>query len=75
MQMLQSYRVVSAFSAKELHREPLWMESFELEDLLVIVSSEDGFTTFCRKDEASDLAGRNHFISGNREFRHSTEKI
>jgi hypothetical protein len=71
--MLQTYRVISAFVAKEVGQEPLRLERFELGDLLVILSSEEGLTTFCRESEA-DLEGRSHFIIGNREFRRSTEQ-
>jgi len=72
MQMLQTYRAISAFVAKEVDQEPCRLECFELGDLLVKLSSEEGFTTFCRKSEASDLGDRSHFIVGNREFRRST---
>ena len=71
MQMLQTYLVISAFDAKQVHQEPLRVERFELGDLLVMVSSEDGFTTFCRESE-TDLEGRRHFIIGSREFRRCT---
>ena len=75
MQMLQTYRVISAFDAKEVGQEPLWLERFELGDLLVILSSEEGLTTFCRESKRADLEGRSRFIIGNREFRRSTEQI
>jgi hypothetical protein len=75
MQMLQTYRVISAFVAKKVDQEPLRLERFELGDLLVILSSEEGLTTFCRESKTADLEGRSHFIIGNREFRRSTEQI
>jgi hypothetical protein len=72
--MLQTYRVISAIVAKKVDQEPLRLERFELGDLLVILSSEEGLTTFCRESEASDLEDRSPFIVGNRKFRRSTEQ-
>ena len=72
MQLLQTYLVISAFDAKQVGQVPLRVERFELGDLLAIVSSEDGFTTFCRESEVSDLEGGSHYIIGSREFRRCT---
>jgi hypothetical protein len=72
MQLLQTYLVISAFDAKQVDQEPLHVERFELGDLLIIVSREDGFTTFCRESEASDLEGGRHYAIGSREFRRCT---
>lgn len=74
VQMLQTYRVTFAFVAKEADQEPLRLERFEVGDLLVILSSEEGLTTFCRDSKSADLEGRSHFIIGNREFHRSTEQ-
>ncbi len=73
--MLQTYRVTSAFSAKQLRRAPLRLEHFEIGELLVVLSSEEGRTSFCRQDLSQDLEGRRHFVISDQEFERSTEAL
>ena len=70
--MLQAYRVIAPFSAKQLYREPLWLEHFEPGDLLVALSSDDGQTTFCRWVDAAALEDRRHFSMTDEDFENST---
>lgn len=71
--MVQVYRVIAAFEAKQLDREPLLLESFLPGDLLIALTSEDSYTTFCRHDDSMDLAQCDRFIMGDWEFVRSTE--
>jgi hypothetical protein len=70
--MLQVYRVTSAFEAKQLRREPLWVETFEPGDLLVALSSDGFYTTFCRHDEFTEFDARDQFILDDQEFKRRT---
>lgn len=70
--MLQVYRVKLACEAKQLHRETLWVETFAPGDLVVALSSDGFYTTFCRHDESSPLDERDQFILSDQEFRQRT---
>jgi hypothetical protein len=73
--MLQVYRVTSAFVAKQLDREPLWMESFDPGDLLVALSTDGCYMTFCRHDDSTELNERDSFIAEEPEFGRRTETV
>jgi hypothetical protein len=67
--MLRAYRVVTGFAAKQIRRGPLHMESFEPGELLVVLSSEDGETTFCLYDHPiTDLNARPRFTISDERF-------
>jgi len=71
--MLQVYRVISAFEAKELDREPLWVEIFAPGELLIALSSDGFYTTFCRHEESTILDERSQYIADDLEFEQRTE--
>jgi hypothetical protein len=71
--MIRVYRVVEPFEAQRLPPEPLHIETFRPGDLLIILKSEDAYTTFCR-DEAEDLTTRDQFIVSDDEFQGSTDQ-
>jgi hypothetical protein len=66
--VLQAYRVVKAFSAKQLEREPLHLERFRIGELVFALRSEDGYTVFCRLSEAPTLDGRPSFTISDEDF-------
>jgi hypothetical protein len=72
--VIQVYRVVENFEAQQLHCEPLRVGIFLSGDLLIILKSEDAYTTFCRH-EAEDLTSRAQFLVTDDEFRKSTEPL
>jgi hypothetical protein len=73
--VLQTHRVIWAFSAPERDREPLRMENFEPGDLLFALLSEDGYTVFCRNDENLDLVDRRQFVIPDEDFARLTRQI
>ena len=73
--MLRTYEVRIAFSAKQVGREPLWMESFEPGALLLALRSNDGYTTFCRQDEPAVLDRRPRFTIRSERFVFLTEAL
>jgi len=72
--MLQAYRVRETFEAKQLRREPLWMEPFEEGELLILMSSEDGENVFCRHEDPDDIEERDHFVMAVEEFLQVTDE-
>jgi len=71
--VLQTYRVIAPFSAMERYRESLWIEGFEAGDLLVVIESEEGQTTFSRWVDAAPLDDRRQFILSNEGFENYTK--
>jgi hypothetical protein len=71
--VIQVHRVVRAFEAKQLHFEPLRVGIFIPGDLLIVLSSEDSYTLFCRHDESIELGKRAQFTIGDWEFAECTE--
>lgn len=71
--MLQVYRVIAEFEAQQLPWEPFRMESFKPGDLLIVLNSEDSYTTFCRHDESTELDSRDQFRVLDSEFELRTE--
>ncbi len=55
--MLQVYRLRFAASAQGAGAEPPRFESFEADELLVVLTEEDGHTIFCRRHDP--VAGSN----------------
>jgi len=70
--VLQALRVTSMFLAQERDREPLHMETFRAGELLFALSSEDGYTVFCRYDEAANLDDRPQFEIADEDFQRLT---
>ena len=66
--VLQALRVSKSFSAKQLEREPLHLETFAAGELVFALVSEDGYTIFCRLDVEADLAIRPKFILSDEDF-------
>jgi hypothetical protein len=73
--VLQALRVTSMFLAQQVGREPLHMEAFETGELLFALSSDDGYTVFCRHDETADLDDRRQFVIGDKEFERRTIRL
>jgi hypothetical protein len=56
--MLKSYRVISAFSAKQLYRQPLHYGVFQQGDLLIGLRIVGDQIEFCRRDKPTDEDGK-----------------
>jgi|HubBroStandDraft_5_1064220.scaffolds.fasta_scaffold1239787_1 hypothetical protein len=70
--VLQTFRVTVMFLAQQLERTPIHTEAFEVGALLFALSSEDGYTIFCRRDDPETLDDRPHFTIPDEEFEQST---
>ena len=73
MAVLQPLRVIVAFSARELHTEHLQVVTFHVDDLLLALATEDGYTTFCLHDDTPELDERRQFSISDEEFDRFTE--
>jgi hypothetical protein len=73
--VLQVLRVTSMFLAQERYRKPVHMEPFEIGELLLAISSEDGDTVFCRHDESASLDDRRQFVLSDEDFERLTTPI
>jgi hypothetical protein len=72
--VLQNYRLRLAIAAQRLDSDRLSFESFDAGELLIVLSEEDGRTTFCRWDDSvASLDGRPRFITGSAQFERWTE--
>ena len=72
--MLKSYRVTSAFYAKQLYREPGQYGNFGQGDLLVALRIVGDQIEFCRQDKPRDEGGKLEYtITESDLSRHSEE--
>lgn len=51
------------------------MEPFEQGELLLVLSSEDGDTFFCRHDESAGLDERRQFVVSDEDFERLTIRV
>ena len=72
--MIQIYRVIAPLNGQHAKREPVQVEAFEPGDLVIVLSSEDSYTTFCRYDESQTHISREQFIVSDLEFERCTER-
>jgi hypothetical protein len=70
--VLQTFRVRAMFFAQQLDRAPLHMEAFEVDELLFALSSDDGYTIFCRHEDTANLDDRTKFVISDEEFERMT---
>jgi hypothetical protein len=71
--VVQIYRVITEFQAQQLPWEPLRVENFAPGDLVVILTTEDSYTTFCRHNSSIELSAREQFVIQDWEFNEWTE--
>jgi hypothetical protein len=65
-----------AVAAQRVDRDPLSFESFDADELVLMLSDEAGQTIFCRRDDpARRLDERPRFIIGSLQFERWTEPI
>jgi len=72
--MKRTRRVTTAFSAKQLHREPLRHESFRIGERLVFLRYQEGHTVFSRERECTQ-PDRAEFIIDNHGFLEVTQAV
>jgi hypothetical protein len=63
------------FLAQERDREPVHMEPFEAGELMLVLSSDDGDTVFCRHDESAGLDERRQFVVSDEDFERFTIRV
>jgi len=71
--MLEVYRVVASFSAEQLRRVHQQSETFEVGELLVVLTSDGTHTVFSSYEEAKDLSSRSRFVVAAEVFKQYTE--
>jgi hypothetical protein len=71
--MLNRYRVIAPFSAKQLDREPLYSENFGVGESLIVLRNDGAHVVFSVQNAPPDSGGQRKFTLSGDEFGKLTE--